>query len=70
MWPIVSKVLHILGVDLLIYFLALFIVNFTMGDTFQAFGVIYVGLLDLHSAGEFTTSLTSMVHSDVSVTSY
>ena len=36
-----------------------------MGDTFQAFGVIYVGLLDLHPAGEFTTSLTSMVHSIV-----
>ena len=37
-----------------------FISNLTMGGTFKSFGVIYVGLIELYDAGEFTTSLASM----------
>ena len=49
------------------HFTGLFISNFTMGGTFKAFGIIYVGLLDVFGAGEFTTSLATTVHSVVCI---
>ena len=33
-----------------------------MGGTFKGFGVIYIGLIDLHRAGEFKTSLVNTVY--------
>ena len=33
-----------------------------MGGTFKSFGVIYIGLVELYQAGEFTTSLVSVIN--------
>ena len=43
-------------------FLAVWLYIAVVGGTYQAFGVIYIGLLDLFEAGEFTTSLVSTVY--------
>ncbi len=38
----------------------------TLGGTYKAFGVLYIGLVDLFRAGEFRTSLVSVVYSGCS----
>lgn len=43
-------------------FLAVWLYIAVVGGTYQAFGVIYIGLLELFEAGEFTTSLVSTVY--------
>ena len=41
---------------------AVWIYVVVLGGTFKGFGVIYIGLIDLHRAGEFKTSLVNTVY--------
>ena len=49
-------------------FQPMFLYNVTLGGTSKAFGVIYVGLIDLFGAGELQTSLVTVIYTVCSCT--